>query len=89
MLLTFAVGLTISGILVRRIARIGSARRRAIYVDRRNYVGTDSFVSEPRTPKAAAPAPGLVTSRVDDSCLNDEVKETHRILAQVLGQRVA
>jgi hypothetical protein len=34
MLLTFAVGLTISGILVRRIARIGSARRRTIYVDR-------------------------------------------------------
>ena len=88
MLLTFAVGLTISGMLVRRIARIGSARRRPIYVDRRGSDGTNSFVSEPGIPKAAAP-PGLVSSRFDDSCLSEKVEETHRILAQVLGQQAA
>ena len=86
LLLTFAVGLTISGMLVRQVARIGSARRRTIHVDRRTCDGTHSFVSEPGIPKAAAPVLGPVSSRVDDSCLNDEVKETHRILAQVLGQ---
>ncbi len=89
LLLTFAVGLTVSGMLVRRIARIGSARRRAIYVDRRKYGGTESFVGEPSNAKDAAPAPDLVPGRVDDSLLSDEFKETHRILAKVLGQRAA
>jgi len=97
MLLALAVGLAISGLLVRWIAKMKFARQRTI--NRRKPEWTDSFESEPGTPEIEAHPSDFESGRVDTSLVDDEVvdhspgddkiKKTRRILAQALCQQAA
>jgi len=86
--LAFAIGLVIAGIFSRFVVRMTFARRRTIYVDRREPDWTDSIESEARMPEfepALALAPGLV----DNDRLADEVEDALRKLLRVLDRQAA
>lgn len=78
MLLAFAIGLVIAGILVRRIVRMTFARRRTVRPDRQEPVWTTSIASE-RT------KPTFVVH--DTDCLDDEVKDALRKIVRVLDRQ--
>ena len=80
MLLAFAIGLVIAGILVRRIVRMTFARRRTVRPDRQEPVWTTSIASERTKPK-------LVVR--DTDCLDDEVKDALRKILRVLDRQAA
>ncbi len=86
--LAFAIGLVIAGIFLRFVVRMTFARRRTIYVDRRESDWTDSIASKARMPEfepALALAPGLV----DNDRLADEVEDALRKLSRVLDRQAA
>jgi hypothetical protein len=87
--LAFVIGLLIVGIIVRRIVRMTFARRRTVFRDRREPVGTTSIASECAKPKFVTHYRDLAPGWVDNDRPNDEVKEALRKLLLVLDPQAA
>ena len=87
--LAFVIGLLIAGIIVRRIVRMTFARRRTVFLDRREPVGTTSIASECAKPKFVAHYRDLTSDWVNNDRPNDEVKEALRKLLRVLDRQAA
>jgi hypothetical protein len=85
----FVIGLVIAGILVRRIVRMTFARRRTVFPDRAEPVGTTSITSGCAKPKFVAHYRDLASGWVDNDRPNDEVKEALRKLLLVLDRQAA
>ena len=89
LLLAFAIGLIIAGLIVRRIVRMAFARRPRVDVERQEPVWTTGVASERTRPTFVAQDRDLAPGSVDADHLEDEVKESLRKLLQVLdGQAV-
>lgn len=89
MLLAFAIGLVITGLIVRWIVRMAFARRPKVDVERREPGWTTGVASERTRPTFLAQDRDLAPGSVDADHLEDEVKESLRKLLQVLdGQTV-
>ncbi len=89
MLLAFAIGLVIAGLIVRWIVRMAFARRPKVDVERREPGWTTGVASERTIPTFVAQDRDLAPGSVDADHLEDEVKESLRKLLQVLdGQAV-
>ena len=87
MLLALAIGLLITGIIVRRIVRMTFARQRTVRPDRREPVWTTSIASERAISNVAAQHRDLAPGSLDNDRLDDEVKEALRKLLRVLDQQ--
>lgn len=85
MLLAFAIGLVIAGILVRQIVKVRLARRS----ERREPVWLNSMTSERTRPRVMSQERDLAPDQVDADGLDDEVKEALRKLVRVLEQHMA
>ena len=86
MLLALAIGLFITGIIVRRIARMTFAQRQTVRPDRREPVWTTSIASERAISKLVAEHRDLTPGSLGKDRLDDEVKEALRKLLRVLDQ---
>ncbi len=84
LLLAFAIGLVIAGLIVRWIVRMAFARRPKIDVERREPSWTTGVASERTTPTFVAQDRDLAPGSLDADHLDDEVKESLRKLLRVL-----
>ena len=87
MLLALAIGLLITGMIVRRIVRMAFLRQRAVPPERREPVWTTSIPSKRAITNVAAQHRDLAPGSLDNDCLDDDVKQALRKLLRVLDQQ--
>ena len=83
--LTFAFGLVIAGIIVRRMIRMTFARRGTVFINRRERVETTDVASD--IPKFVAHPPDLASKWTNNGRPKDEMKEALRKLLLVLDRQ--
>jgi hypothetical protein len=83
--LAFAFGLVTAGMIVRRMVRMTIARRRTVFIDRRERVETTNVASD--IPVFVTHHHDLAPKWVDNGRPNDEVKEALRKLLLVVDRQ--
>ncbi len=87
MLLAFAVGLVIAGIIMRRVVKMTFARQRTVQPDRREPILTTGVASERMKLLFAEEHHDVTPVSLGNDHLDDEVKEALRKLLRVLDEQ--